>query len=468
MKKKEKKAWILSIALVVFASLYPVIFTYAQNVSEVDFVEVISLAFFYPLMGLVLWGGFTIITKAPLRSALSTVLLVFFLSNYMLIQKVVQMIFENLKYWHILPMGLLVLGHIIYFIFRFEEKSYEDIVGVGGLIIVVLLLINWIPAIPTIYQKITYASEETKCLIEVENSNQPNIYWFIFDECASFSVIDNFYKYSDKTNYNTLISQGFYVSDTSRNGAIDTHRVLTNCINLDYVVKPSMDLVEIETYRSNPLLYKILQENGYELRGIGDTNWLNVESITTVTKEQGETADGEGIVEMILRNTFVAPFLTISLSEMEKLILDTIGFFQNPENITPESSQFNFVYVCSPHVPFLFDENGNSVAAANYSNWEDPKYYIGQYRFVMDQIVKVTDTIIEKDPNSVIVLQSDHGPRHTAGLTFEQKTSVLNCVYYMGEDISQIEGKSSINTWRLVLNRLLDCDLKEVPDYYEE
>lgn len=462
MKKNEMKTLLLSAALVVLTALYPVIFTYAQNVSEVDFIEILSLALLYPALGLVLWAVFSLITKSPMRSALSAFLLVIFLSNYMLIQNVVQMVFVDLKYWHILPIGLFVLGHIIYLIFRFKETSFEEIVSVGALVMAVLLLINLIPAAPTIIQKMASNSKESTISSTTGEGDQPNIYWFVFDECASFPVMENFYQYTDKTNYNTLISQGFYVSDTSRNDATDTHVVMTNCINLDYVTNFNMGLAEIETYRVDPLLYKILQENGYELRGIGDTDWLNIESLTTDMKEQGETADGMSVVEMQLQNSVIAPFLSASHSEMETLILDTLGFYQNPDNIEPNRSQFNFMYVCSPHVPFLFDENGESVAAVNYNNWEDSKYYVGQYRFVMDQIVKITETIIENDPNSVIILQSDHGPRHSEGLTIEDKTSVLNCVYYMGEDISQIEGKSSVNTLRLILNRLLGCDLEEV------
>lgn len=468
MSKKEIRKWLYSACLVLLAALYPVIFTYAQNVAEVDFVEVLPLVFWYPAVGLTLWAVLSLTTKSPSRSALSAVLLVFFLSNYMLIQKVVQMVFADLKYWHILPIGLFLLGHVIYLLYRFREEIFGEIVPVGALVMVALLLINLVPAAPTILQKMAADSKDASVSDAVEVADQPNIYWLVFDECASFSVAENFYQYSDKTNYNKLVSQGFYVSDTSRNEATDTHRVMTNCVNLDYVVDPSMDPVEIEMHRDDPLLYQVLRERGYTLRGIGDTQWMYIDSLTTEIKDAGETADGVGVVEMQLRNSVIAPFLSDSRRETAKLVLDTLDYYQNPDNITPNRSQFNFLYVCSPHVPFLFDEEGNDVAAANYNNWDDPKFYLGQYRFIMDQIVEITETIIEQDPQSVIIVQSDHGPRHSAGLTFEDKTSVLNCVYYMGEDISQIEGKSAVNTLRIVLNRLLGCDFEEVPVSHEE
>ena len=466
--KKEIKIWTLSALLVAFAALYPVIFTYAQNVAEVDFVEVLPLVLLYPAVGFAIWIVFSLATKSPLRSALSAVLMVFILSNYMLLQKVVQMVFVNLKYWHILPIVLFIAAHILYLLFRFEEKTFEEIVPVGALVMVVLLLVNLVPAVPTILQKMASDSESTSIATAVEETDQPNIYWFIFDECASFPVIENFYNYTDKDVYDSLISKGFYISNSSRNETTDTHRIMTNCINLDYVVDSSMNMAEIETYRKNPLLYNILHTHNYVMRGIGDTAWLRIESITTDKQVKGETADGTGIVEMQLQNSVIAPFLVSSYTEQAELVLNTLGFFKQADNIDPNSSQFNFTYVSSPHVPFLFDENGKNVSALNYNNWDDPRYYVGQYRFVMNQIIDIVDVIIANDPMSVIILQSDHGPRSSEGLTFEDKTSILNCVYFMGEDISEIEGKSSVNTLRIVLNRLLGCQLEEVPIKYAQ
>jgi len=465
MKKKEMKKWLLSIALVVLASLYPVIFIYAQNVSEVDFVEILSLALLYPVVGVVLWAVFCLITKSPMRSALSATLLVFFLSNYMLIQNVVQKVFVNLKYWHILPLGLFILGHIVYLIYRFEEKTFEDIVPVGALVMAVLLLINLVPAVPTIVQKIASNSNESPLSSDVEESNQPNIYWFVFDECASFPVIEKHYGYTDTTVQDYLIEKGFFISHSSRNESGNTNAVLTNCLNLDYVVNSGMPLSEIETYTANPAMYQLLNEKKYQIRGVGNTMWLGgVESVTEEGGASGgQTVEGTSVSELILQNTVIAPFMVFDGTAETKLILDSYAYLQNPENIEPNTATFTLCYLCTPHQPFLFDENGNSVAAANYNNWDDPKYYLGQYIFTMNNLCEMVDCILEKDSDSIIVVQSDHGPRFKAGMTFEEQTNVLNAVYYRGEDISQIDGKSSVNTFRLIFSKLFDMEMMEVP-----
>lgn len=466
---KKTKNWLLSAALVVLAALYPVIFTYAQNVAEVDFVEVLSLVLVYPAIGLAIWGIMALVTKAPFRSALSAVLLVFFLANYMLFQKVVQMVLPDLKYWHILPIGLFVLGHIIYVIFRFKEKTFEDIIPIGAIVMVALLLINLVPAVPTIIQKASTNAQVQENNEGTENSTQPNIYWFVFDECASFSVMEKHYGFTDTTYQDHLTEKGFFISHTSRNESGNTNAVLTNCLNLDYVVNSDMSLAEIDTYTKNPPMYQLLKENNYTIRGVGDTMWLGeVESVTTSNEASGgQTVEGTGVQEMILQNTVVAPFVKYDGTAAGKVILDAFAYMQDDANISANSGMFTLTYLCTPHQPFLFDENGNDVAAANYNNWDDPQHYLGQYKFAMKNMCEMIDCILENDQDCVIIVQSDHGPRFKAGMTFAEQTNVLNAVYYRGEDISEIDGKSSVNTFRTVFNRLLGTDLEEVPVNYE-
>mgnify|MGYP003301611647 CR=1 FL=1 len=469
MKKIEAKPWLFSIALVVLASLFPVIFTYAQNVSEVDFIEVLSLALLYPAVGFFMWGGFSLITKSPMRSALSTVLLVFFLSNYMMVQNVVQMVFADLKYWHILPLALFIIGHIVYLIFRFEEKSFKDIMFVGVLVMSVLMLINLVPAVPTIVQKMASNSGESSNSSSAEESEQPNIYWFVFDECASFPVMEKHYGYTDTTFQDYLTEKGFFISHSSRNESGNTNSVLTNCLNLDYVVNSDMPLSEIETYTVDPAMYELLRENNYQIKGVGDTMWLGgIESVTqSGGAGGGQTVEGITVSEMILQNSVIAPFMVQDGTAAAKVILDSYAYLQDSNNIEPNTATFTLCYLCTPHQPFLFDENGDSVSASNYNNWDDPKYYLGQYIFAMKNLTQMVECILEKDSDSIIVVQSDHGPRFKDGMTFEERTNVLNAVYYRNEDMSQIDGKSSVNTFRLIFSKLFDVDLKEVPVHYE-
>ena len=81
-------------------------------------------------------------------------------------------------------------------------------------------------------------------------------------------------------------------------------------------------------------------------------------------------------------------------------------------------------------------------------------------------MIRIIENIIENDPEAVVLLMSDHGARSRSEFTIEMKTNPLNAVYFRGEKLD-IEGLSSVNTLRTILNRLLQLDLPmvNVPQY---
>lgn len=83
--------------------------------------------------------------------------------------------------------------------------------------------------------------------------------------------------------------------------------------------------------------------------------------------------------------------------------------------------------------------------------------------------------IQKNDPDSFIILMSDHGARyphwqvdHYGAKAYDASVetlymqNILNCVYYKGEKLD-IEGMTSINTWRTVLNTYFGTDYEMLP-----
>jgi len=82
--------------------------------------------------------------------------------------------------------------------------------------------------------------------------------------------------------------------------------------------------------------------------------------------------------------------------------------------------------------------------------------------------------IIKNDPNSIIILQSDHGYRYPdflknlynidiydMSVESPYMRNILNAVYYQGQFID-IDNYSGINTVRTVLNKLLNTDFEMI------
>ena len=84
---------------------------------------------------------------------------------------------------------------------------------------------------------------------------------------------------------------------------------------------------------------------------------------------------------------------------------------------------------------------------------------------MMKKIQEVVTQIIKNDPNSIIIIASDHGPRFNKEVPDEKKKNVLQAVYYKGETVTEWEGLSSVNTLRSILAKQfdIDLDLVEVP-----
>ena len=79
-------------------------------------------------------------------------------------------------------------------------------------------------------------------------------------------------------------------------------------------------------------------------------------------------------------------------------------------------------------------------------------------------MLDIVKHIVSKDPESVIVLCSDHSARGIkAGIDMCQ---IFNCVYFRGEEMD-IEGLSGINTLRIILNNMFGFDyemIETIPD----
>ena len=101
----------------------------------------------------------------------------------------------------------------------------------------------------------------------------------------------------------------------------------------------------------------------------------------------------------------------------------------------------------------------------------NPDAYLGQLKYTNKLILPLVQTIIKNDPESCIILMSDHGYRRVGYLveTYGNEAAdmakesyytrnILNAVYLLGEPID-IEGYSGINTMRIILDRLFDLNL---------
>ena len=130
-----------------------------------------------------------------------------------------------------------------------------------------------------------------------------------------------------------------------------------------------------------------------------------------------------------------------------------------------------YTYMLATHVPFMFDEYGGIIPYGQNRNWEDPSVYLNQYKFINKHMMATLSTIVEHDPDSIIVMMSDHGIRyhadctlkHTFYITDKDSCRIMNAVYIKGQQYD-IEGLSGINTLRFILSLYDGLDYPPIED----
>lgn len=462
-KEMTSKKYLLNLWIIIGLAIYPIIYMYCQNIQEVNISDISLLLVEYIAVAIIILFGIYFIIKSIHLSTLISALCIIYIYNFALFQKGINLVFPNLKYWHIVPIGIVIILHMIYFIKKINTKIIPDIIMIMSWVILGLLLVNLIPAVPDIISKVNWESQDDKNDNMVFRNGKSNLYWIILDECASFKTIQKYYGYTDMKIHETLLNLGFFISEDSRNECGNTDVVITNCLNLEYIANTQMNSIELKALKDNPQLITLFRNDGYIVRGIGNTDWLGIQSVSGGgTGDSSKTIEGFAIRDIILQNSIIGPILQFDGTASAKIILDTLEFLQNEKNITPDNSELNITYICSPHQPFLFNKDGNAVSAANYNNWTDKKYYLEQYIYIMSEITKCVENIIENDPNSIIILESDHGPRFNPEIPLEDRLNILNAVYYKGETIKEIDSKSSVNTWRTIINKLFNYSLENL------
>lgn len=65
---------------------------------------------------------------------------------------------------------------------------------------------------------------------------------------------------------------------------------------------------------------------------------------------------------------------------------------------------FVVIHDSTPHCPYIYTENGDSHEASM-----DPIDYLPQHMYTERVIIQMVDEIIKKDPEAIIIVQSDHG-----------------------------------------------------------
>lgn len=457
------KPFLKSFMASILVWIFPVIFLYAQNVKEVQFVEIFAPGIVLICCSIVFFVLGKILLKSWTVSGVFSSLLGILLGNFTAMLKGLQIYLPNVRYWHLLVliiMVVLLIGKLL----SIKIEIAKDIQLLITVVFGILIAFNLVTSIPVSIRKILISQQENSQqsdFVQEDTKGKSNIYYILCDEYASFEQLQEDFNFSNQDFRNTLDDLDFNISDNSHNDSDSTNIVMANIMHLNYVVDKTSTAVEVDQITRNGNLQKILLENGYTLRGIGDTSWLGIEG-TLTSAEGAKTADGETFTQSALKGTFIGVFFKQNYEEAALEIINTFWQLKNME-VAPNSSVFTMFYVSAPHHPYYIKRDGSMNSPDKYFNSDgtNNESYIGEIEYVNSELKVALQRIIKQDPNSIIILCSDHGNRF-GNISKKFVTKILHAVYYKGQAIEDIKDLSGINTMRFILNHEFNMNMPYV------
>jgi hypothetical protein len=477
--------------LPLLAAVYPAIFLYSNNVSILTISSLISALILYAGIALIVYGFFLLVKKFDSNKAAiaAFVFLVFFhiygiLFNRLLLWNKVQ-----IEHYTFLPLVILAGIYAALLVVQLKP-SYLHTFWKGSVVVLgVLIVFNLVTIIPAELEKRhnnppATASQTDQAAATAEN--HPDIYYIIFDEFAGFDAMRKYWKYNGVDQFvGFLKAKGFFVAENSRSSSLDTLHQLSTRLN--YQPYP-LDRKYQSTYFddiADSRVARYLKERGYSIVVFDETRAsfaypakppviadYSFEFDPETMMGSGGFFDDFGI--LVANNTMVSAFSNLYdlnnpvLEQHKNMINFTVNKLGNLNEVpTPK---FVYVHLMVPHMPFMFDENGNYVDQSFHSNWS---YYLGNYIYTTRIAEKMIDSILSNaDPENppVIILQSDHGARNNVSgnpnsvplenYPEEYKRHIMFTMYMAGHDFSKIpQDIDPINTFPIVFNYLFDAGI---------
>ncbi len=331
----------------------------------------------------------------------------------------------------------------------------------------------------------------------------PNVYYFILDEYGTFDIMSKYYGYDNKVFYDFLAMEGFNISRESYGTDNQTANCFADLLNLDYISRKMSKSECLKAVRDAEL-FTIFSELGYSQFQVSNSKYFEgIESLNIgIKKEDSDYEEdvnvfGDQAADDITNDSIISalsellggndsntkvdtealnqwgyyPSEYVRNSKAYKTykkrayrkradaLLTVFDYFENPSNYNKTTPRVIYSYMLATHVPFVFDEYGGIISYNNNRNWEDKNVYLNQYKYANKRLIVTLSTIIANDPESIIIIMSDHGIRyhddcpkqHTFYITNKDSCRIMNAVYIKGQK-HDIEGLSGVNTLRYILS----------------
>ncbi len=462
----------------ILISWFMTLFLYGHNTDLVEIHIIYRTLFYGTLISLAIYGISYFFVREKTKAGIITSAIILILFNYGVIYDFV----EGLYYQGFWPFKsihrYLVFLCVIIIITMIWVIKYKIIVGQRinyffNLLVIFLICFNLFKIIIKKTTSNSYSSTAIKytSIPKLTTSNVggklPNIYFMVLDGYANQSVLKTYYQFDNSPFIDFLKSKGFYIADSSSSNYYNTYESLSSTLNMTYLEKSMIP--DFNKIRDNKVVDK-LKAYGYKT--------YRLESGYAVT---GNITNIDSTISINVPNEFERCILKYTICRLDDIFgfipyarlksqVEKLNDITTLANVSPK---FVFIHIVAPHPPFVFNKKGERTFTKkdNDNSWEPKEKYIDQLLYINEVTQDFIQKISVKDPTSIFILQSDHGPYITSKKTddiFKARSLILNAIKC--PDLSKQEGLykkiSSINTFRFIFKNYIDSSYHLIPDIH--
>lgn len=264
----------------------------------------------------------------------------------------------------------------------------------------------------------------------------PDIYHIVLDGYARADVLRDYYGHDNEPFLAALRERGFGIGDGARVNYNWTFLSLTSVLNFDYLHTLLPGALAPDRSERGPIyqalrdnrVARFLRERGYRI--------VHLRSSWSGTVENPFADDEIGCGGSPFENEYLRAIAEISwLKVMESaetadLAACHLGRLQAlGAQARRPGPKFVFAHFVPPHHPYLFDSRGEVLRHATIANqfdaqarlWDRRDAYLEQLKFVNATMIDLVERLLAESARPpVIIIQSDHGPGISEGLSPEE------------------------------------------------
>jgi hypothetical protein len=326
--------------------------------------------------------------------------------------------------WLTTPMAWAIVVFIVaYLMYRFRKRTVLHTAAVTFCLIVAVFATGQLLFKIATYETPTFEASNGAVPARVQpRIPGMNVYYILIDAYAGRAGLKQVTGYDNTPFYADLEKRGFVDASSEHSNYLRTILSLGGIFALDY---PKTD--DPDTWGSKRLSYPAIFDAGEppalirRLHAAGYEGWHSATPWGGCEHRFLKCLGDEFVIDAdYLTRTFFAP--TPLAQPIEILSATDDDAFLSVETRVPlidkgDRSLFVFVHLMDAHPPFRYDHNCQRkwVREGDWNGWHKglEHEYVDAVTCVNKRVEQLVDFLIARNPNAIIVLQSDHGSAFT-------------------------------------------------------